>query len=171
VIGIHARAILRVAGAILKEADEVGIGRYSTGLCDAMITYVALRRSTRKLFLDGHYGASVQEAYKCLNIVVKQRSGLTGDGASLMNSTFSIKDPILKVNALISKSDHDQQLDYMQILAGCMTGIRNPRAHQHDYPDQPVVALELLTWANHLMGVVRAAKRTRTTRKKASTQP
>ena len=45
----------------------------------------------------------------------------------------------------------------MKIFAGSMTGIRNPRAHQHDLMDDPEVALELLGLANHLMRKLDAA--------------
>ena len=43
------------------------------------------------------------------------------------------------------------------MFAGAMTGIRNPRAHEHELKDDPKVALELLALANHLMGELGAA--------------
>jgi hypothetical protein len=42
-----------------------------------------------------------------------------------------------------------------------MTGIRNPRAHEHNYLDEPHAALELLALANHLFRLVMQATRTR----------
>lgn len=39
----------------------------------------------------------------------------------------------------------------MQIFAGCMTGIRNPRAHDADWEDTEQRALQLLVFANHLI--------------------
>ena len=39
----------------------------------------------------------------------------------------------------------------MDIFAGVMAGIRNPRAHEHELEDEPEVALELIILANHLM--------------------
>ena len=53
----------------------------------------------------------------------------------------------------------DEQRGYMDIFAGSMTGIRNPRAHEHDLADEPEVALELLVLANHLMRKLDAATR------------
>jgi uncharacterized protein (TIGR02391 family) len=135
---------------------------------DALIREPNLRDTTRQLFQDGHYALAVEEAYKCVNNAVKSRSGLTADGSSLMKSAFSLGNPVLKLNDLSDQSQRDQQLGYMEIFAGCMTGIRNPRAHEHQYLDEPHVALEMLAWANHLMRLVRISKRCRA-RKKATT--
>ena len=46
----------------------------------------------------------------------------------------------------------------MQILAGCMTGIRNPRAHETDWEDTKQRALQLLIFANHLIERVSMAE-------------
>jgi hypothetical protein len=54
----------------------------------------------------------------------------------------------------------------MEIFAGCMTGIRNPLAHEHMQGDLRQRAVETLGWANHLVRIVRQAKRTRVRRKK-----
>ncbi len=137
---------------------------------DLLVTDLALRDTTRQLFLDGHYALAVEEAYKCLNNTVKTRSGLDSDGADLMRTALSPKKPVLALNPLKTRSQQDQQLGYMEVLAGCMTGIRNPRAHEHRYLDQPSVALELIVFANHLMRLIAVAKRRRS-RPAASSVP
>jgi len=159
------------------EIDKLGLGRPSRpkeaapkpedfiGLYDALIKSEELRTVTRKLFLDGHYARAVEEAYKCINNIVKAKSGLSADGQDLMNQAFSIKSPVLKLNALKTDSERDEQLGYMLSLGGCMTGIRNPRAHEHELWDSPNVALEMLAWANHLMRIIDKAKRTRKRKK------
>ena len=48
-------------------------------------------------------------------------------------------------------SEQNEQSGYMQILAGCMVGIRNPRAHDSDWEDTEERSLQLLSFANHLM--------------------
>ena len=68
-----------------------------------------------------------------------------------MRTAFSAKSPILLLNSFLSQSDRNEQLGYMDLYAGAMTGVRNPRAHEHDMEDDPQVALELLVIANHLM--------------------
>ena len=68
-----------------------------------------------------------------------------------MRAAFSANSPLLYLNSLQSESDRNEQRGYMDLFAGAMTGIRNPRAHEHDIEDDPQVALELLVIANHLM--------------------
>jgi uncharacterized protein (TIGR02391 family) len=170
-------AIVRSARHLQSEIDKLGMGQQSTpniisakkqgvvGLYDVMIDSNELRSVTRKLFVDGHYARAVEEAYKCINNTVKAKSGLSADGQDLMNQAFSIKNPVLRLNALKTESERNEQLGYMHSLGGCMTGIRNPRAHEHQLWDSPNVALEMLAWANHLMRVIDKAKRIRKRKK------
>jgi uncharacterized protein (TIGR02391 family) len=170
-------AIMRSARHLQSEIDKLGVGQQSppstipskkqgiVEFYDSVIDSKELRNVTRKLFVDGHYARAVEEAYKCINNTVKAKSGLSADGQALMNQAFSIKNPILKLNALETDSQRDEQLGYMFSLGGCMTGIRNPRAHEHQLWDSPNVALEMLAWANHLMRIVDKAKRVRKCKK------
>lgn len=170
-------AVVQSARHLQCEIDKLGMGRPSrskistpkpedfVGLYDILIKSEELRDATRKLFVDSHYARAVEEAYKCLNNVVRNKSGLPLDGRDLMNQAFSEKNPILKLNGLKTASHRDEQIGYMLIFGGCMTGIRNPRAHDHKKEDSPEAALEMLTWADHLMRSVDKAKRVRKSKK------
>jgi uncharacterized protein (TIGR02391 family) len=162
-----AHAALEIAQAIQAAAVPITERRSptpvsdATALFDAIVTEPELREEVRQLFLDGHYPQAVEEGFKFLNNLVKRRTGSTADGAALMNTAFSPKSPLLKLSPLTTASQESQQLGYMQILAGSMTGIRNPRAHEHKHLDNPRSALELLALCNHLVRVVRTAIRPR----------
>lgn len=170
-------AVVQSARHLQREIDKLGMGRPSrpkattpkpedfAGLYDILIKSKELRDATRKLFLDGYYARAVEEAYKCINNTVKAKSRLSKDGQGLMNQVFSEKNPILKLNKLRTDSHRDEQIGYMLIFGGCMTGIRNPRAHEHKKTDSPEVAFEMLVWANHLMRVIDKAKHTKRRRK------
>ena len=73
------------------------------------------------------------------------------------------KCPRLCLNDLKTRSEKDEQRGYMDLYAGAMTGIRNPRAHEYQLVDQPETAVELLALANHLMRKLETAKRSDTT--------
>jgi uncharacterized protein (TIGR02391 family) len=131
-------------------------------MLDSIVTEPELRDVVRKVFLDGHYALAVEEGFKYLNNLVKQRAGSTADGASLMTTAFSVGAPLLRLpTALKTESQKNQQLGYMLIFQGSMIGIRNPRAHEHKYLDEPRNALELLALCNHLVRVTLNATRTR----------
>lgn len=135
-------------------------------LFDILITEEGLRETTRQLFIEKHYAIAVEEAYKYLNNLVKKQSGSSADGATLMRNVFSVNNPTLQINNLQTQSQRDQQQGYMDIFAGCMTGIRNPRAHEHRYLDDSRIALEMLMLANHLTRLVNKAKKPRRKRSK-----
>ena len=170
-------AVVQSARRLQLDIDKFGVGKPShpkvttlkpedfIGLYDVLVKSKEIRDASRKLFLDGHYARAVEEAYKCLNNTVKIKSRLTKDGQDLMNEAFSVKNPVLKLNKLRTVSHRDEQIGYMLIFGGCMTGIRNPRAQEHKKVDTPEDALEMLVWANHLMGVVDKAKRARKPKK------
>ena len=169
------RRLLEVADLVQRKADSAGAGQSRTSRrgdgrdrslldrFDETVTIPALRTVCRGLFQDGHYARAVEDAFKCLNNLVKEKSGLPGsnDGAGLMRTAFSAKSPILKLNSFphqSEKSQNDEQQGYMDLFAGAMTGIRNPRAHEHELVDHPEVALEMLTLANHLLRKLKIAQ-------------
>ena len=130
-------------------------------LFDALITDPGLIRFCRQLFLDGHYSMAVLKAFIYINNTVKELSGIAEkDGSSLMKVVLSAHSPVLMLNPLQSQSERDQQLGYMEMFAGSMTGVRNPRAYEHDLVDTSAEAFEMLVMANHLMRVLNNATHT-----------
>ena len=119
---------------------------------DALVTEPKLRTTTRTLFKNEHYVEAVKKAFILLDNAVQERSGLTDlTGDQLMRGAFSPKNPRLRLNGLQSRSDGDEQQGYMEIYAGVMKGIRNPRSHEVTIDDDVETAIELLTLANHLL--------------------
>ena len=171
---------LEVARSIQQEADAAGVGQLHREVTsnarsprtvlerfDEAVTDGSLRSASRKLFSDGHYARAVEEAFKCLNNTVKSKSGLSKlDGDTLMREAFSVNNPKLRLNRMRTTTDQNEQRGYMELFAGAMTAIRNPRAHEHALQDDPPVALELLTVANHLMGKVETSRKARAKKKK-----
>lgn len=122
---------------------------------DVAVTNMKLRKLCRNLVATGHYSLAVEQGFKYVNNMVKVKSGLNDkDGADLMRRVFSENSPVLMLNSFQTESDKNEQQGYMHIYAGVMTGIRNPRTHQHETLDSPQDAVERLVIANHLLRIL-----------------
>ena len=91
---------------------------------------------SKKRMCDGYFADAVEAACKVINsrvreIVLDQTSEEL-DGAGLMHKAFSPSNPIIRLANIGNKSGHDTQQGYMEIFAGVMTGIRNPKAHDNE---------------------------------------
>jgi uncharacterized protein (TIGR02391 family) len=79
--------------------------------------------------LEENYFHAVLEAIKGVANRIRELSGLTSDGAELVNKAFSVKTPILAINALSTETEHSEQKGFSNILIGIFGAIRNPTAH------------------------------------------
>lgn len=108
----------------------------------------------RPRFEAGFFGDAVEASFKELNDAIKQivrdTDGRDLDGASLMTTAFSPQNPIIRLTSLTTQTEKDIQQGYMQIMAGSMIGIRNPKAHNNLNPDS-TKAMHLICLASLLM--------------------
>lgn len=112
----------------------------------------------RKLFDDGHWEQSVFEAFKFIEKEVKRLSRLRGkSGFALMMDAFNEERAKIKLNALTTESEIDEQKGFKFIFTGAATGIRNPRGHEVDIGDTPDEALDYLGLASLLLRRLDAA--------------
>lgn len=93
-------------------------------LLHPIISEIAMPR-----FAAGHYADAVEASLKAISEQVRNKSGIDEDGAPLMNKAFSPNAPILVLGDVQTLTGRSMQQGYMQIFAGAMTGIRNPKAH------------------------------------------
>ena len=104
-------------------------------------------------FSAGHYADAVEATLKELASAVRnlvlQRGGSELDGVSLMQTAFSPKNPIIVLADLTTQSGRDMQRGYMDMFAGTMAAIRNPKAHGN-VVITPERALHLLFLASTL---------------------
>jgi uncharacterized protein (TIGR02391 family) len=88
----------------------------------------------KKRFEDEHYADAVLAALTALNSKVKKlyksRTGEELDGVNLMRKAFSPKQPIIVLDDLSTDTGKNIQQGYMDLFAGSMAGIRNPKAHE-----------------------------------------
>ena len=94
-----------------------------------------IKRVSKDKYIDGYYADAVESAFKEINTRVKMIFSQKNpgeripDGADLMNRVFSVNNPIIELDDLTNESGVNIQKGYMQMFAGAMTGIRNPKAH------------------------------------------
>jgi uncharacterized protein (TIGR02391 family) len=117
--------------------------------------------ATTDLFRNAHYANAVEDACKVLELRVKMRSGREDlRGTDLMMKALNPDNPALRFNDLSTDSDRDEQRGMMYLCAGVMAAFRNPRAHGL-IPDDPVTALEVISFVSFLAKRIDSATRVR----------
>jgi uncharacterized protein (TIGR02391 family) len=95
----------------------------------------AVTQVAKPRFEAGHYADAVEAALKDLNFkikaYVKKATGQEFDGSDLTQRAFSLNAPVVRLADLSTEEGRNIQKGYMQIFAGTMTGIRNPKAHSN----------------------------------------
>jgi len=121
---------------------------------DWTLLHPAITQIARKRLIDGHHAdaveASLKEVNQRLKVFVHAQSGEELDGADLMYRAFAPKKPIVVLGDLATESGRSIQQGYMQLFAGAMIGIRNPKAHANLIIGE-VRALHFLVLASLLM--------------------
>ncbi len=129
---------------------QAGLRETKDSLYDQMMHNKRIRKVSRALYMDGHYTSAIFEAYKAVNNMVKEKSGIQGDGQDLMARAFNEQNPILSLNRLSTQSEIDEQTGFRFIFMGAMTGIRNPKAHDTVVQRDPIRTLQYLALADLL---------------------
>lgn len=90
------------------------------------------------------FSTAVLDSIHMLSDVIRERSGLEGDGVALAGAAFGGTKPKLKVNRLQTESEQNVQRGIEAILRGIYQAIRNPRSHGiHEDNERDAVAIIL----------------------------
>jgi uncharacterized protein (TIGR02391 family) len=122
------------------------------GLFDVYNLHSEVARSSRRLFVGGHYREAVRAAFQRLNNRVRKLSGLKEDGVSLMSHSFKKEAPRLQMTALRTDSEQNEQEGLRFLMMGSMAALRNPCTHEDHWPpvEETTHALEALALASLL---------------------
>jgi len=107
-----------------------------------------IRSSCEQLYLDGHSAQAVEEAAKAVLQYVRNKSGLSSDGAALIDAAFSLNKPILAFSDLSDETKRNEQLGFMEMLKGFARGVRNVLAHTSGRKEEAQRAFEYLVTAS-----------------------
>lgn len=87
-----------------------------------------LRFCREELLVDNYFHA-VLEAVKSVADKIRQRTGLTDDGATLVDRAFSGAPPMLAINSLQTESEQSEQRGFANLIRGTFGMFRNTTAH------------------------------------------
>jgi len=116
----------------------------------------------RAELLDKNYFHAVFEAMKSIAAKIRELSGLTSDGADLVQQAFGGKTPLLAVNSLATETERGEQRGFVNLLIGLFGTIRNPAAHNPkiEWEMSEQDALDVLTMASLIHRKLDRAHRT-----------
>lgn len=122
------------AGALRAQLEDRGAHEEVFNYCRAEL-------------VDENYFHAVLEAVKGIAERTRNMSSLTTDGADLFNTAFSVKKPILKINALKTDTEISEQKGFSNMLVGLFGAVRNPVAHapKTSWPMSEQDALDILS--------------------------
>ncbi|MDP9225779.1 MAG: TIGR02391 family protein [Actinomycetota bacterium] len=112
-----------------------------------------------KLLNDMHYPQAVFEASKALMQLVRDKTGLTSDGAQLVESALSPKAPMLAVNKLETEAERDEQRGILHLAQGVVYAIRHQGAHVAGQREERDRAFEMLGIISYLARRIEEATR------------
>ena len=102
------------------------------------------------LFSDEHYQSAVSEAFKSIEVRVRDLTQLDKSGAPLMGDAFGGKAARLDVAVEAGRRGEDERDGFLALFHGAMLAVRNPKAHELFKPEDPQQALEYLGFASLL---------------------
>lgn len=79
--------------------------------------------------LENNYFHAVLEASKGVADMIRNKTGLTSDGAELVDAAFGGANPLLKINSFTSDTEKSEQRGFTNLLKGLFGTFRNPTAH------------------------------------------
>ena len=111
----------------------------------------------KKNYEAENYTGVILDAVFTLTNTIRNKTGLEGDGASLIGQAFGGDNPRIKLNKLQTDSEKDVQRGTQDILRGIYTAIRNPRSHDAS-SDTKKTADSIIIFLNYLLGQIDESK-------------
>lgn len=118
---------------------------------------IELWEAVQKNYEAENYTGSILDAVLKLTDTIRNKTGLEGDGASLIGQAFGGNDPCIKLSKLQTDSEKDIQKGIQDILRGIYSGIRNPRSHDV-MTDDKLSADAIIVFINFLLKLIDQSK-------------
>lgn len=115
-----------------------------------------IKRVSKALFDGGHYANAAEDAFIEINDRVKKIYAIIKpntpipDGDSAMTTVFSPNNPLIVFDDINTDTGKNVQKGYMQMFAGAISALRNPKAHANIKIDEDEARRRLI-YASMLM--------------------
>ena len=94
-----------------------------------------------------NFTGAILDGIHLLSDIIRERSGLEGDGVQLIGAAFGGASPKLKVNRLQTETEQNVQRGTEAMLRGLYQAIRNPRSHgAHEDDEQENQGVSYVLW-------------------------
>lgn len=108
-------------------------------------------------YLAKQYTNAILDTIYFLSDLIREKTGLSTDGQTLVGQAFGGRSPKLKVNKFQTESELNIQKGIEHLLRGLYQSIRNPRSHGK-YHDSKEDADSIILFVNYLIKVIDQSK-------------
>ena len=102
---------------------------------------------------SGNYSHAILDAMHHLSNVLREKTGVDGDGASLVGQALGGDAPRLRINKLQTETEKNEQRGVENILRGMYQAVRNPRSHEQ-VEDRQSTADAVIYFIDYLLGII-----------------
>lgn len=137
-----------------QRASRLRAALEQRGVDEAVLSYC------RAELTQSNYFHAVLEATKSVGAHLRERTGLTTDGAKLVEQALLGSDPPLRINAFKTETEMGEQRGFANLLIGLFGTFRNPTAHapRIEWPMPEADALDLMSLASYAHRRLRAGR-------------
>lgn len=124
---LHRRGRVHVGGSLPPALPRT---TSSLGRGYAIEPHPAVSESAGSLFASGHYAPAVREAAQRLEYFLQDAlQDFKSSGLELVGRALGGDDPALRVNAMTTRGDLDEQHGILLMTKGVLSALRNPYSH------------------------------------------
>ena len=116
-----------------------------------------LWEAINKNYDNESYSSAILDAMHLLTETIRNKTGLEGDGSSLIGQAFGGENPKIQLNNLQTESEKNIQKGIQELLRGLYTTIRNPRSHDK-YNDTKEEADSIIYFIGYLLRIIDRSK-------------
>lgn len=104
-----------------------------------------------------NYSHAIVDAVHFLSNILREKSGIDGDGAALVGAALGGNTPPLKLNNFQTDYEKNEQRGMESLLRGIYMGIRNPRSHDL-IKDDKATADAIICFIDYLIRVLNLSR-------------